>query len=231
MKSILTISFLVCLVNVSFAQPYKTIKPYKPYKWMFGVHWSAIDDDGNKFGDLFNVNDSWNIKPFPTKISLDRYLVYGWSIEAIASYGEYTESKIVNDSTGVTGTIASFDLNAKWSFYNLYAPRARWIEPYFNFGVGYTYRDGTANTHVPTLNLGGGLNIWFIKRLGIQIASVGKLGLFPGFWDFDTHDNYMQHSIGLVYRTPDKSSYRYKNRSKQHKWTKQNRKFKRKGGH
>lgn len=229
MKNTLIIFFSLFVSFSAFAQPYKTIKVYKPYKWMFGAHWSAIDDSGDKFGDIFDFNNAWNIKPFPTKLSLDRYIIYGWSIEAIATYGEYTESKTVNDTTGIKGMLASFDVHGKWSFYNLYAPRARWIEPYFTFGVGYTYREGTADPHVPTVNLGGGLNFWVINRLGIQLASNAKIGVYPGFWETD--NNYLQHTIGIVYRTPDKSSYRYPNNKKQHKWTKKQQKFKRKGGH
>lgn len=231
MRSLFLIAFFL-VANFTFAQPYKTIKPYKPYKWMIGVHWSAIEDDGDKFNGLFDVNNSWNIKPFPTKLTLDRYLTYGWSLEGVLSYGEYTEEKRVNDTTGITGVIASFDFNGKYSLYNLYAPRARWIEPYFIAGVGYTYRNGTASEHVPTVNLGGGLNIWFIKQLGLQISSNAKLGMWPGVWDENSSSNYFQHSVGLVFRTPDKAKYKNPNKKAQHKWTKKRQRgFKRKGGH
>lgn len=197
---------------------------------MFGAHWSAVEDDGNKFEHITDFSNSWNIKPFPTKLTLDRYIIYGWSVEAIASYGNYTESKLVYDTTGIKGTIASFDLHGKFSFYNIYAPRARWFDPYLNFGIGYTYRDGIGNAHTPTVNAAGGINFWIIHQLGIQVSSMAKFSVYPGIWD--THDNYLQHSIGIVYRTPDKSTYRYPNNKKQHKWTnKQQKKFKRKGGH
>ena len=125
---------------------------------MIGVHWTAVDDDGNKFGNLFDVSNSWNIKPFPTRFTLDRYFVYGWSVEMAASYAAYTPEKLVNDSTGREGINLSIDFNAKYSFYNLYAPSARWIDPFILAGVGFTYRTGTADPYVPTVNLGGGIN-------------------------------------------------------------------------
>ena len=225
--------FLASLIFLSFgayAQPYKTIKPFKPYKWMVGLHWTAVDDDGNKFGNILDVKNSWNIKPFPTRFTLDRYFVYGWSAEMAISYAEYTESKLVNDSTGRTGMNLSIDFSSKYSFYNLYAPRARWIDPYIIAGIGFTYRTGTADMYVPTVNLGGGINFWIINQLGIQLSSNAKFAVYPKFWD--TKSNYLQHNIGIVFRTPDNPKYKNPNSKKQHKWTKkQPKKYKKKGGH
>lgn len=224
------LSLFVALAYTASAQPYKTIKTYKPYKWMIGVHWSAIDDDGSKFGKNFDVTNSWNIKPFPTQFTLDRYFIYGWSAEMALSYGEYGTDKLVNDTTGVSGMILSADFHGKYSFYNNYAPRARWIDPYFIAGVGFTYRTGTADPYVPTVNLGGGVNFWIVKQFGIRIASTAKFAVYPGFWD--TKSNYFQHNAGLVFRTPDYAKHKNPNRRKQHKWTKkQPKKFKNKGGH
>ncbi|MDB4075153.1 hypothetical protein N9529_02165 [Crocinitomicaceae bacterium] len=231
MLKYLFIATLIFIPFSSYAQPYKTIKPYKPYKWMIGLHWTAVDDDGNKFGNIFDVNNSWNIKPFPTRFTLDRYFVYGWSIEMAVSYAAYTPDILVNDSTGREGINLSIDFNAKYSFYNLYAPRARWIEPYLIAGVGFTYRTGTADPYVPTVNLGGGINLWIVNWFGIQLSSTAKFAVYPKVWD--TKSNYLQHNAGLVFRTPDKAKQKNQNSRKQHKWTnKQPKKIKRrKGGH
>lgn len=224
---ILLISFVSLQAH---AQPYKTIKPFKPYKWMFGLHWYGLEDDGNKFSGMFDVNRSWNIKPFPTMLTVDRYFVYGWSAEASLAYGQYTTNKLVNDTTGVSGMNLSFDINGKYSFYNQYAPRARWIDPYLVAGIGFTYRTGTADPYVPTVNLGGGINFWVVNWMGVRLSSTAKLGVYPGFWD--THNNYMQFNAGIVFRTPDNAAYKNPNRKKQHKWTKkQPKKYKKKGGH
>jgi hypothetical protein len=229
MLKTLILSTIIFIAFGAGAQPYKTIKPYKPYKWMIGVHWTAIDDDGNKFGNLFDVANSWNIKPYPTRFTLDRYFVYGWSVEMALSYGQYTTNKIVNDSTGRSGINLSADFNAKYSFYNLYAPNARWIDPYVVAGIGFTYRTGTADMYVPTVNLGGGVNFWFSSLFGIQLSSYAKFAVYPKFWD--TKSNYLQHNIGIVLRTPDNPQFKQTN-SKQHKWTKkQPKKYKKKGGH
>jgi len=136
MRNLLFIIPFLLFAFVGFSQPYKTIKVYKPYNWMFGVHWTAVDDNGDKFGRLFDVGGSWNIRPFPTRVTADKYFKYGWSLEMAGSYTEYRAGKLINGSTDVSGIFAAFDVNGKYSFYQMYAPRARWIEPYLTWVLG-----------------------------------------------------------------------------------------------
>lgn len=230
MKHLILIIACAFLAQTASAQPYKTIGIYKPYKWMFGVSWTAIDDNGDKFGRMFDVNNSWNILPYPTTVTVDRYFKYGWSMEVGASYTKYELGTLINDSTNYEGTFFNFDVNGKYSFSNLYAPSARWIDPYLVAGVGYTYRQEGAATHAPTVNIGGGVNFWVYKGLGIRLNSSAKLGVYPGFWE--TPENYLHHSAGLVLRTsggkndPNKGFKRRKN-----KWIhKGGKRYKQKGG-
>ena len=109
MKKLLLLLILSSLINNATAQPYKTIKSYKPYKWMIGLSWTAIDDDGRKVDGLFDYATSWNILPYPTRISLDRYFRYGWSAEASATYMEYLPGKLIQDTTGFSSLMFSFD--------------------------------------------------------------------------------------------------------------------------
>ena len=218
----------ITLSNSAMAQPYKTIKVYKPYKWMFGIHWSIVEDDGTKFENIFNTATSWNLRPYPTKITVDRYIKYGMSMEAVVTYGQYVSKNIVNGETGLSGMILAADIHGKWSFYNLYAPKARWVEPYVTFGAGYTYRSVSRPAHTPTINLGGGVNFWIMENLGIQIASNAKFGLLPNFWS--SPGNYLQHSFGVVYRTPDERSHKNQNDKKRYPWTKKNKRYKKKQG-
>jgi hypothetical protein len=230
MKHFFLLFLFICSINSVFAQPYKTIKKYTPYKWMVGVSWNAIDDDGRKFAGIFDYATSWNILPYPAKISVDRYLRHGWSVEASATYSEYKVGKMVQCSTDVSSILAAFDLNAKHSFYSYYAPRHRWIEPYFSMGIGYTYRSSAlVAQHVPTVNLGFGLNFWFTKNLGVQLHSNGKLGVYPGFWD--THTNYFQHSAGIMFRWHTKKSRKSDFGRKKSQWAHGNKRYKQKGGH
>lgn len=230
MKQILSLLIFVAFAQTAHAQPYKTIGVYKPYKWMIGISWSAIDDNGDKLGNLFDVQNSWNLLPYPSTLTVDRYFKYGWSMEFGGTYSKYKLGKLINDSTNVEGTFFNVDINAKYSFYQLYAPRSRWIEPYLTAGIGYTYRAEGADMHVPTVNLGGGINIWVYRGIGLRLNSTAKFGVYPGFWN--TPNNYLQHSAGLVFRfgtgksNPNKDFNRRKN-----KWVhKGGKRYKQKGG-
>ena len=229
-RLVLVICCVFCL-NAVLAQPYKTIKKYTPYKWMIGVSWVAIDDNGHKFERMFDVGSSWNILPYPNKLSVDRYFKKGWSAEISGTYAILKSNRYVNDTMGISSDLINIDLTGKYSFYTWYAPRHRWIEPYFTFGIGYTYRTN-ANTdqHAPTVNAGFGLNFWVVKNIGVQLHSTGKLAVYPAFWD--THGNYFQHSAGIVYRFKTGRKNDNGNFGNQkHKWAHGNKRFKKKGGH
>lgn len=230
MKKTLALTFFLLVFGKAFAQPYKTLKVYRPYKWMIGLGWSALDDNGNKFGQVFDINNSWNAVPYPSTISLDRYFTYGWSIEGVATYSKYKEGNLINDSTNFSGTYFGFDVNGKYSFYQLYAPSLRWIDPFVTFGAGYTYRENAGtDVHVPAVNLGGGVNFWFTKNIGLQVRSQAKLGVFPEFWN--TKSNYLHHSAGLVIRYGRNSKHRNGEFGKRkNKWVHGKKKFRQKGG-
>ena len=228
MIRILFFIFLFSGANFIYAQPYKTIKVAKPYNWMFGVSWSTIDDNGKQFSKLFDVGGSWNLLAYPTKISADRYFKYGWSIEGSATYNRYKSGKLVNGSTDQPSFFVCVDVNGKYSFYNMYAPKVRWFEPYTTFGLGYTFRNNSlAAVHIPTLNAGIGFNFWLYQGLGIQLHSNAKFALFPTFWK--TNGNYLQHSVGIVYRIGDRVSS--PSDKKRYPWTRDNKKFRKKEGH
>ena len=217
--------------NVALAQPYKTIQGYKPYKWMFGIHWNVVEDDGSKFSGLFDTKNAWNMMVLPTKFTADKYFDYGWSLEMAAAYNRFEDSKTINDTTRLTSHFLSFDINGKYSLYPSYNPRARWIDPYFTFGIGYTYRDNAnVSAHSPSVNLGGGLNFW-IKNWGLQFASQAKLNVWPGIWDANNHESYLHHSVGVVYRTTAPVHTNGYFGKKKYGWAKKNQRYKKKKGH
>ena len=219
------------ITSLAFAQPYKLQKEIKPYKWMVGAHWTVIEDDGEQWG-FFDVGPSWHILYYPTKLTVDRYFTSGWSVEVAGAFSQYTPGKRVNDTIGGASLFIAADVNAKKSFYYLYAPRHRWIDPYVTAGLGYTMRSNAyVAQHVPTLNIGAGFNIWIHRIFGLQFHSNAKLGLWPGFWDSSFHTNYFQHSAGIVFRWGDGKNDNGNFGKKKHKWTNKKQKFKKKGGH
>jgi len=221
---LLLISLVVC--TVSWSQPYHWYGQPKPYKWMFGLGWNFVEDDGREMCQPFDVAQSWNGLSYPTRLTVDRYLKYGLSVEFAGAYTNYTSGKLINDSTGYSGMFLSFDLNCKYSFYNLIPPR--WLDPYASLGVGMTQRSAFENPYAATGNIALGVNLFVWKGLGINLQTSGKVALTGEFFG---SGNYLQHSIGLVYKiNPEGRNNSFNKR--QYKWINKKEKYKsgRKGG-
>ena len=97
-------------------------------------------------------------------------------------------------------------------------------------GLGYTYRAGAGTSpHVPTVNLGVGMNFWIFRGFGIQLHSNAKFGVFPKIWN--TPSNYLQHSAGIVYRWRKGGRNKGSSDKKRFKWKKDNNRYKQNKGH
>ncbi len=187
---------LLILCGSAFAQPHDWMPKPKPYTWMFGLGWNAVDDDGRPFCQPFDAPQSWHIRPYPTRLNVDRYLNKGFSVEFTGAYNRYNGANLVNGSTGLGGTFISLDLNGKYSFYNLMS--VNWFDPYVSLGFGGTIRSAYPTTFVPTLNSAIGANFWVYKNWGIQLQTSAKFGIKSDFYRTDA--NYLQHSAGIVYK-------------------------------
>lgn len=208
------------------AQPAAQYRKRDPYKWMFGVSWNAIDDNGSAYTYLFDVEGSWNYEYFPTRIFIDKYIYKSWSFEGSAAFNRYTPSKLINDTTGLNGIFVCGDLNMKYSF-NRYMKQMKWFDPYISAGVGVTYRDTRQFPVTPTVNVNIGANFWFSRKFGFQLQTAGKLAIVSDLYVSDA--DYTQHSIGLVYRFSPKKGSSSGYRKPQHKWTKDRKRFRRRG--
>ena len=84
LRLIYSLLFLsVFLTNTALSQDIKT---QKPYKFMYGLSWNAIDDDGRPFRELLRFRPRWNMFALPTTLSLDYYHKDGMSFEGIMSF-------------------------------------------------------------------------------------------------------------------------------------------------
>jgi len=189
---------------------------------MFGIGWNVVDDDGRAFSHLLDYKNSWNYLPYPSAISIDRYLAKGLSVDLQASYNVYSAAKCINGSRNRPGQFGALDLYAKYSFYKMFDPK-KWFEPYVMLGAGVTYRDAYPINIVPTANLGIGFNFWY-KNFGVRLQTTGKLGLVGTIYTSDS--DYVQHSVSLLYRTSSKKKKDNSFSQKRHKWTHKNTKFK-----
>ena len=187
-----------------------------PYKWMFGLGWNAVDDDGLAFSNMFDYKNSWNYLYYPTTLSMDKYIRKGWSMDGSLSYTRYSTTKLINDSTGVKGVFVATDLSLKYSFLPRMAYYAQWLDMYLAIGVGLTYRQTMSTPITPMASLTLGANLWFSKSWGMRLQTSGKLGLVSGIWSSNT--DYVQHTLGLVYRIKPVYKSNFSNK-RQYKWT------------
>jgi hypothetical protein len=186
--------FLTCQILI--AQPIKTLTNANTYAWMFGISYTALDDDGNSAA--FYDPSNWHTNVFPSRIFADKYIYKGWSTELAMSFNQYNPKKLVNLQMGKTGFFLATDANLKYSFNKLLGEGA--IDPYVSTGLGMSIRncdDSLVGNVTPTLNLGVGVNFWLSNSIGIQLQSSGKIGLTS---DLFGYADYMQHSIGVVVR-------------------------------
>lgn len=181
----------------------------KKIPWRIGVSGTVIDDDGKPFNDLFNVKSSWNLLPFPTKISLDGRYNRIWSIEGVLVYNRYKASKMINNRIIESSyNLFSFDINAKCHL-KTFLKNSKIIDPFFSLGFGCTSRSIDAKKYSVTNNIGVGANFWFFHDLGFTLQSMGKFGM-TGLGSA----NYLLHSLGLVYKLTKVSEKRFVLKSK-----------------
>ena len=192
--------YFVFLLLVSatqlFAQPIKKATEGNTYKWMFGIGWNAMDDDGD--AGAFYSPKNWQYNVYPSRIFADRYLYNGWSCELATAFNQYNADRLVNGQLGMTGLFLATDANLKYSFYKLL--KSGTIDPYVSAGLGLSFRaknDTLVPPTTPTLNIAAGCNFWFTNTIGLQIQTGAKLGLTTPFMG---KSNYLQHSAGLVFR-------------------------------
>jgi hypothetical protein len=168
-------------------------------QWIVGLAGNVIDDDGKPFKSLFDTKKSWNVLPFPTRVTCEKIMLYSWSAEFAFSYNHIKTGKNINgDIRTYTGNYLCFDLAAKYNF-NRYFQEQNWLDAYTISGLGYTMRDAEKYKKVVTLNLGVGATVWvYDAMLGVNIQSVAKFGLTSPF--IKSGANYLQHSAGVVFR-------------------------------
>lgn len=187
----------------------KFVRALQKTVWTAGLSGVVIDDDAKPFKDLFDVKDNWNLLPFPTKVSLEGFIDKGISIEGAFTYARLKKGKIIGEDNFVRPsnvTMIIFDANAKYDL-NEVIGDTKAFSPYVVGGFGYTFRGQTYTRNTVTANFGLGFNVWIYKGFGLNVQSMAKFGLTNGL-----SGNYLQHSVGAVYRFNLLTGYRTPNR-------------------
>lgn len=193
--------------------------------WVVGHGWNIVHDDaGEWFNNLFNVDKTWNMAPYPVRFTCEKWLYSskdstspkrGWSVEFMAAYNRYGIGNYLKDTKPAPELVTkeyslmSFDLHAKYNFNKildlnkLLGAKKEIFQPFGTFGLGYTYRSLPSHPGCGTVNAGLGFNLWVFKGIGLQVQSLAKFGLEERFPTAGS--NYLQHSISVVYKFERKS--------------------------
>jgi len=159
--------------------------------WMVGIGTNIVDDSGDFFHTPFNINNNWNVLPYPSRISIGRYLSSGLGLEIIGSYNKYKVGKIIGGAPNLEET-DYLALDTRFSYdLNKVIGETGFFDPYIGLGGGYTKTNSISGA---TVNGVVGFRTWFSSRLGLDFNASRK-------WYFNAiKNNHIQYGLGIVYQ-------------------------------
>lgn len=157
--------------------------------WVIGFGLNTVDFyNGDNFSDQIKDglgNSDWNVLPSVSRISADKYLEKGFSLQLAGSINKIDFLAAENDSDFLYMAI---DANVKYDLNHLVGETA-WFDPYVYLGGGYTSTDSSGEG---MLNGGVGFNTWFSDNLGLNFQTGTKKGFS------DKVRAHYQTTLGLV---------------------------------
>ena len=167
--------------------------------WVVGFGVNAIDmyggdDFGSQFKDMLGSKD-WNILPSISRISVDKYLEKGFTVQLAGSINKITHHLAKDDADYV---IWSLGATVKYDLNNLFGDTS-WFDPYVYLGGDYV-SSGKSDQSELMPNGGLGFNVWFNDNLGLNFQHGSKLGLAKNV------RSHYQNSMGLVFKFGGKDS-------------------------
>ena len=164
--------------------------------WAVGFGVNAVDVRiPTKFGDYakdYIGTSDWNVLPSISRITVDRYLNDGFTLQLAGSLNKIETVNSENDTDELYWAI---DANVKYDLNNLFGDTS-WFDPYVYLGGGYTNGVNSAGAEGSEgmLNAGLGFNTWFNENLGLNFQSGAKKEFAGKVQD------HFQHSVGLVFK-------------------------------
>lgn len=162
-----------------------------PWAISFGVN--AVDvynGNGDFFAadgqldDLIGAKD-WNILPSISRITAERYLEKGFSLQLAGSINKIT---FINEADDTDELYWSIDAAVKYDL-NRLVGETGWFDPYVLLGGSYV---SLGDEGEGMLNAGFGFNTWFSENLGLNFQQSSKIGFT------DNLASHYQTSLGLV---------------------------------
>ncbi|WP_445747721.1 OmpA family protein [Polaribacter sp.] len=157
--------------------------------WAIGFGVNIVDFySGNKFMDQVKDHlgsSDWNFLPSISRITAEKYLDKGFSLQFAGSLNKITH---IVDEGDADALYYSLGLNVKYDLNKLFGETA-WFDPFVYLGGNYVSFDSDSEG---MLNYGVGFNTWFNDSFGLSFQT----GTIQGFADkVQTH---FQSSLGVV---------------------------------
>lgn len=202
-KKVVILLFLLTSINLTNAQNRSKSKD------SFVLGTNVIDDSFTLKNMLFNIEEEWNVLPYPSYLAYNRKITDHILFETALTLNHYQKGKLV-DGLYLTKEQRYFALDVACK-YNLNALNngneiIPGIEPFVALGSGITSID---NLPRPTINYGVGLHVWFADLVNCEcnrqnniLTDFGLLFQTHGKSSFEQnkYGNQIQHTFGLVYR-------------------------------
>ena len=151
------------------------------------IHDRGLDGDwGGQFDDLVGTKD-FNTLPSISRISAEKYLEKGFTIQLAGTLNKITYFEMEDDSDYLlwsVGALVKYDLNHLFG-------ETGWFDPYV--GIGGDFVGSGQNDKSELMATGAvGFNVWFNENLGLNFQH----GLKKGF--VNDVANHFQSTAGLV---------------------------------
>jgi outer membrane protein OmpA-like peptidoglycan-associated protein len=159
--------------------------------WVIGFGINSVDmysgtDTSSQFEDLLGSSD-WNTLPSISRISAEKYLEKGFTLQMSGTLNKITQEFAEDDSDYLLwsiGAAVKYDLNTLFG-------ETGWFDPYV--GVGGDYVVSEKNDQSELMAVGSiGFNVWFNDNLGLNFNHSDKLGFAKNV------RSHYQNSLGLV---------------------------------
>ena len=149
------------------------------------------DDFTSVIEDHLGTSD-WNLIPTISRITAERFLEDGFTLQLAGSMNRITTVSVVDDADLVH---TSFDVNLKYGLDALVAKifgnSTRYFSPFVYLGGGFTALDGEGEG---MLNYGFGVNFWLTDAVGFAYQAGTKEQLS------DVVPSHYFHSIGFLFK-------------------------------
>jgi len=151
------------------------------------IHDSGLSGDwGGQFDDLVGTKD-FNTLPSISRISAEKYLEKGFTLQLAGTLNKITYINMEDDSDFLlwsVGALVKYDLNHLFG-------ETGWFDPYVGIGGDFV---GSGENDKQELMTNGtiGFNVWFNENLGLNFQQSSKRGFV------DDVRSHFQSSVGVV---------------------------------